>query len=240
MSIWSLFFIFGGSSGWFFVFWGRSQIQRKYCARGLYFVCFNVLSSFCPGIRVPSYFFSALLSRRTTCRHQLSWAVCCPRASPCLAFSLILVSSAHLYVTIPGQRHALPVFVPQLFRATRVALCLVFTLAAPQDVDITHNSVLICVSWKSYTRRSMDEERVLRKKSQVFVFDCCKHLGVPVLVMSAAASICQRYFTQVSFRKVDRVVSCLVFLRLIRVVSVVVIIKRTITHKTKTGYLYRL
>lgn len=53
----------------------------------------------------------------------------------------------------------------------------------------------------------MEEEKVLRKKSQVFVFDCCKVLQTKSLVMCAAMTICQRYFSQVSFRKINRVVS---------------------------------
>ncbi|CAM9435093.1 unnamed protein product [Laminaria digitata] len=52
---------------------------------------------------------------------------------------------------------------------------------------------------------SMEEEKVLRKKSQVFVFDCCKVLQTKSLVMCAAMTICQRYFSQVSFRKINRV-----------------------------------
>lgn len=54
--------------------------------------------------------------------------------------------------------------------------------------------------------RSMEEEKVLRKKTQVFVFDCCKMLKTKSLVMCAAMTICHRYFSQVSFRRINRVV----------------------------------
>lgn len=57
--------------------------------------------------------------------------------------------------------------------------------------------------------RSMEEEKVLRKKTQVFIFEVCKFLKAKSLVMAAAMTICQRYFAQVSFRRIVRIVSFL-------------------------------
>lgn len=52
--------------------------------------------------------------------------------------------------------------------------------------------------------RLISEEMEYRKKAHTFIFDCCQLLRAKALVIAAAMTICQRYFSQVSFRKIDR------------------------------------
>lgn len=53
----------------------------------------------------------------------------------------------------------------------------------------------------------MSEEKEYRKKAHTFIYDSCQLLKTKALVIAAAQTICQRYFSQVSFRKIDRNVS---------------------------------
>ena len=55
--------------------------------------------------------------------------------------------------------------------------------------------------------RQIREEKEYRRKAHTFIFDSCRALNAKALVIAAAMTICQRYFSQVSFRKIDRNVS---------------------------------
>ncbi|CAB1100525.1 unnamed protein product [Ectocarpus sp. CCAP 1310/34] len=48
------------------------------------------------------------------------------------------------------------------------------------------------------------EEKEYRRKAHTFIYDCCQVLRAKALVIAAAMTISQRYFSQVSFRKIDR------------------------------------
>lgn len=60
---------------------------------------------------------------------------------------------------------------------------------------------------RSRLSRLISEEKEYRRKAHTFIFDSCRALQAKALVIAAAMTICQRYFSQVSFRKIDRNVS---------------------------------
>lgn len=59
--------------------------------------------------------------------------------------------------------------------------------------------------------RLISEEKEYRRKAHTFIYDSCRALQAKALVIAAAMTICQRYFSQVSFRKIDRNVRRLFF-----------------------------
>lgn len=52
--------------------------------------------------------------------------------------------------------------------------------------------------------RTKDEEKACRWKTQTFIFESCKMLKARLIVMTTSTAMCQRYFSMVSLRSIDR------------------------------------